>query len=166
MAVLCQQFYLVIPIAIIAARIITIVKNKNNRTSGLFKKLIVNNLFLITPLTIPFIIFFKWHGITHPNFYRHTLSFYPGTIVAVLVVTGLYFIPVIIQSFKLINWFNGFVTLAMATTLVLLFRPVFADTQGPGLFTGVTFHILYLSGNLIKGLPVIGMISLAWLGIL
>jgi len=166
LAVLCQQFYLVVPAAIAFARTILILYQKRRPILPALVQTTVGNIFLLLPLIAPALIFIRWKGLTHPNFHVHSLAFIPSTVTAILFVIGFYFIPYLIQSYKSITGRNVCLALAGAILLVVLFRPVFSDFQGPGLFTGLTYHLMMLSGKISPLITTLSMIGLTFCGIL
>jgi hypothetical protein len=50
--------------------------------------------------------------------------------------------------------------------MVWFFRPTFSDDQGPGLFTGLAFHVITLTAKLGWWMPPIAMIIASFAGIL
>ncbi len=166
LAVLCQQFYLMIPAAIVITRIYIIFRQKNDSIPALLKKTVFSSLLFLVPLIVPFILFFKWGGLTHPNFRSHSLSFYPSTLVAILFVTGLYFIPYLIQSLKELTASKTLTSLFLSILMVLLFKPVFSDIPGPGIFTGITHHLIAITGHIHPFVSTLVMIALTFCGIL
>ncbi len=166
MAVLCQQFFIVIPFAIIACRGLSFLigKEKNRRQS--FKQLFLSNLLLAIPLLLPLALFFYWGGLTHPNFRSHSLAFYPSTVVAILFVTGFYFSPYIFFRRKKIKRMEAIASLFLSTLLVLAFKPIYSDYQGPGLFTGLVFHLITIPGKIQPFITSFLMTGFTMLGIL
>lgn len=166
MAVLCQQFFLVIPFAIIAYRGCSFLFTKKMKRRQSFQQLFLSNLLLAVPLILPFALFFYWGGLTHPNFRSHTLAFYPSTVVAILFVTGFYFSPYIFFRRKKIKSVEAIASLSFSILLVTVFKPVFSDFQGPGLFTGLVFHLITIPGEIHPFISSILMTALTSLGVL
>jgi len=166
LAVLCQQFYLVMPAAIAFSKTILVFRQKEGTLFRRLIKVSISNLLLFLPLTVPGLLFVKWKGLTHPNFHVHSLSFFPSTITAVLFVSGFIFLPYLIQSYKKIKAPTLFFAAVGAALLVLFFKPAFSDFQGPGLFTGITYHLLTLAGVISPAITTLLMMGLACCGIL
>lgn len=145
LAVLCQQFYLVVPAAIALVRTLTALRQRPwppalvRTTTANF---LLANFLLVLPLIVPIWLFIKWGGLTHPNFHVHQLAFGPTTITAILFVVGIYFLPYLIQSYKSLTTLNIGLAVAAAILLTIFYQPVFSDIQGPGRFTGMTLHLL------------------------
>jgi hypothetical protein len=166
LAVLCQQFYLVIPAAIVFCRAIMDWKLQTKQVLPSLKRALFPGSLLLLPLVFPFLIFFKWKGLTHPNFHVHALAFFPSTIVAFSFVTGFYFFPYLVQVRRQLNPVKIIAALLLATLSVLLFKPVFSDFQGPGLFTGITYHLMVIAGKPAPVITTLLMILLTGSGIL
>lgn len=166
MAVLCQQFFLVIPLAIIAHRGIAYFRAKANINLPSFRQLLLYNSLLALPLLLPLALFFYWGGLTHPNFRSHSLAFYPSTVVAILFIAGFYFSPYIFFLRKKITAAEAIASLLLSIVLVTWFKPVFSDIQRPGLFTGLVFHLISLPGKINPVLTSLLMTALTSLGIL
>ena len=167
LAVLCQQFYLVVPAAIAFSRTVMIFRQKEETFTTQLLQTSVANLLLVLPLAVPVLLFIKWKGLTHPNFYADSLSFFPSTVTAILFVTGFLFTPYLVQSYEKIGRRNLIVSLAAAVLLVCLFRPIFSvDDQGPGLFTGITYHLLSMAGVVSPWITYLLMVCLTAFGIL
>jgi hypothetical protein len=164
LAVLCQQFYLVVPVAIALSR--TLLTLRRAPLLPALTRTTIANIILMLPLSAPVFIFIRWHGLTHPNFHVHTLAFVPSTVTAILFVTGFCFIPYLVQSYNSITGRNKFLALVAAILLVTLFRPVFSNFQGPGLFTGITYHLMMISGKIGPWLTTLEMAGLTFCGIL
>ncbi|HLI93097.1 MAG TPA: hypothetical protein VKU83_05795, partial [Puia sp.] len=166
LAVLCQQFYLVVPAAVCFARIILIMYKNRRPFLPALVQTTVGNIALLLPLIAPALVFIRWKGLTHPNFHVHSVAFIPSTVTAILFVIGFYFIPYLIQSYKSITGRNVCLALAGAILLVILFKPVFSDFQGAGLFTGITYHLMMLSGKISPLITTVSMVGLTCCGIL
>ena len=166
MAVLCQQFFIVIPLAIIAYRGLSFLITKEMYRKQSFQHLCLSNLLLVIPLLLPVALFFYWGGLTHPNFRGHSLAFYPSTVVAILFVTGFYFSPYIFFRRKKIKAVEAIASLFLSVVLIMAFKPIFSDFQGPGLFTGLVFHLITIPGKIQPLITTILMTGLTTLGIL
>lgn len=166
MAVLCQQFFIVIPFAIIFYRGLSFFTAKQINRRQSFQQLFLSNLLLAIPLLLPAVLFFYWGGLTHPNFSSHSLAFYPSTVVAILFVTGFYFSPYIFFRRKKIKTVEAIASLFLSILLVMAFKPVFSDFQGPGLFTGLVFHLITIPGKIQPLITSFLMTGLTTLGIL
>jgi hypothetical protein len=166
LAVLCQQFYLIIPFAIILYRFTHELKNGSLSTKTSGRRFLVSSSLLCLPMVLPVALFLQWGGLTHPNFHAHSLSFYPSTLVAILFVTGFYLFLYAWQQYKQFRVLHYAVAAIVAGVGVWWFRPVFSDLQGPGLFTGIAFRVITLTGKLAAFLPAIAMFMLCFTGIL
>ncbi len=164
LAVLCQQFYLVLPAAIALVRTVTSLRCRPMPPA--LAKTTLANFLLVLPLIAPMLIFIRWGGLTHPNFHVHQLAFGATTITAIFFVVGLYFLPYLIQSYKSISGLLFGLAAAAGILLVIFFRPVFSNIQGPGKFTGMTLHLLtipekispLITGPLITTLTIFGIL--------
>ncbi len=167
LAVLAQQFYLMLPVAMMIPRFFNLFSQKTVQKSLTFGKMVLANVFLVLPLAVPFLIFLNWGGLTHPNFSQHSLSFYPSTIVAILFVTGFYCSPYVLQVIRQVSKWEFLISTGLAIILVLLFKPTFGgDFQGPGMFTGLTFRLISVAGKIHPVLTTVLMAALTTSGIL
>ncbi len=155
LAVLCQQFYAVIPAGILLAWFMRFSRKQIRSGTPSFKSSAISTAFLAVPLVVPFLLFTFWGGLTHPNFRDHAIGFYPSTIVAILTVTGFYFAPFLLQSVRDHTKKRVIVGAAISIILVLLFRPAFTDRYGPGAFAGFTHHMIALTGQVHPFMPVL-----------
>lgn len=142
LAILCQQFFLVIPFAIVAYRGVRWLVFDTGSQRRTFTQVFQSNILLLIPLLLPLSLFFAWGGLTHPNFESHSLAFYPSTVVAILFVTGFYFSPFIFLERKKITTVEAIASILLSAVTVYFFKPIFSDVQGPGLFTGLVFHVI------------------------
>ncbi len=166
LAVLCQQFYLAIPAAITVYRLWWVIRQRREGGWLQFGSVIGYLVILNIPLLLPLYIFSKWGGLTHPNFHIHSIGFYPSTVVGILFVTGFYFSTFLLCSFRSLTKAEVAIGGLLSVLLVAVFRPKYGDLQGPGIFTGLTHHIIFLSGKLGGMFPVIVMASLVFSGIM
>lgn len=166
LAVLCQQFYLMVPAAIATSRALAILKRPDTVFLQKLLKISADSLLLFLPLLVPLWLFTQWHGLTHPRFHVHSLAFMPTTITAIFFVIGFTFWPYVWQTRqKITGWALG-VSLMAGVLLVALYRPEFSDLQGPGVFTGITYHLLIIPGRLSPWLTTIALVILCGLGLL
>lgn len=166
-AVLCQQFYLMVPIAIMITEFFMAFRQKSDNRVQLFKRMVISYILLGLPLIVPFLLFFKWGGLTHPNFREFTLAFYPSTLVAILFVSGFNYMPYLLQSIRQINKWEISIASLLSIILVLLFRPTFISYgQGAGLFTGLTYHLITISEKIHPSISAFLMMGLVCSGIL
>lgn len=163
LAVLCQQFFLVVPLAMAGYKVTRWMVKPSDQP---FVGLLIYCSLLLLPLMLPLALFAKWGGLTHSNFSSHSLSFYPSTIVAILFVTGFYFSPYVILYRHKITVVESIASILSATLLVLFWRPVFSDVQGAGLFTGLVFHIFHAGARLAPVIPLVMMFIFTTGGIL
>lgn len=166
LAVLCQQFYVLAPIGIVVYKLIRLIAQKGYTNRKLIGRELAAASLLTIPLLIPFLLFFTWGGITHPNFSSHSLGFYPTTIVAVLFVLGFYFFPYLLLSAKRISVKEAIAAICVAVPLVWKFSPEFSEFQGPGKFTGLVFHLITLFGKIHYSLVPLVMSVLVGAGLL
>jgi hypothetical protein len=166
LGILCQQFYLVIPFSIILYNFALLMRNKSALNTGAVWKFATSSFFMLLPMVLPIALFIKWGGLTHPNFNIHSLSFYPSTLVAILFVTGFYLFIFLLQEYKRLGWKDLLMAALLTLGLVTFFRPEFSNTQGPGLFTGIAFHDITLTGKISDLLPIITMGLACFAGIL
>lgn len=141
-AVLCQQFYLVVPLAVLLHRLMERLTSPAPLQLGSITGEIGSGALLLLPLVVPFALFAAWGGITHVNFRVHSVMFSPTNITAILFVIGFYFFPYLLQVRREIpvgQWLVAFVASVVAVTW---FRPGYSDIQGPGLFTGLVLHLV------------------------
>lgn len=166
LAVLCQQFYLVVPAAIAASQAIIALRHKEASLQSRLIKTCMDSLMLFLPLLIPIWLFMQWKGLTHPNFHVHSLAFMPTTITAIFFVIGFSFAPYLWQQRKALTPRHFLLSLAAASLLVWFCRPEFSDVQGPGLFTGITYHLMVIPGKLSPWLTTVAMVILTSFGLL
>gem|GEM_PF-2259661 len=143
-AILSQQFYIVIPAAVIMWRVWLLVKDRRKTSS--IKKQIISILLISIPLLLPLWLFVKWKGLLHPMSQCHNISFHIENLTAVFTVLGLVFIPFVI-SLKKIDKKTIFIFAPVSLILGIFFAPQWGDSQGPGIFPGITFHILHIIEN-------------------
>jgi hypothetical protein len=165
LAVLCQQFYLLIPAAIAAYRLGNAFQHRREDGQPQFKSVIGSLVAMNIPLLLPLYIFSRWGGLTHPNFQYHSLGFYPSTIVGILFVTGLYYFPFLLLTLRKATKAEILVGGLLSILLVVAFRPQFSSQQGAGIFVGLTNHMISLTGKMGGIFPVVVMIGLVFCGI-
>ncbi|HLX12437.1 MAG TPA: hypothetical protein VKS81_06450, partial [Bacteroidota bacterium] len=165
-AILCQQFYLVIPFSILIAGGLTKSDSPFPYAFSMERYTYRSMGLMLIPVLLPFIIFIKWGGLTHPNFARHALSFHMSTVVAILFVAGFYFSPFAVQSIKSFGLKGLTAAIIASAGLVLFFKPEFSDKPGGGVFTGAVHHLIVLSGRVSAYLPTIFMIILVFSGLI
>jgi hypothetical protein len=141
-AVMCQQFYLVVPVAVAMHRMLEQLRSPALRRAGWIADEFIASVLLLAPLLAPFALFAAWGGITHVNFRVHSVMFSPTNITGILFVVGFYFFPYVLQVRREIPWAQWLVVLAASIAMVVLFRPTYSDVQGPGLFTGLVLHLV------------------------
>ena len=166
LAVLCQQFYLVIPLAVLISRLVHTADEQEGMRRLSIRRAILSTALLSAPMIVPFLLFIAWGGLTHPNFREQAIGCYPSPVVASLTVTGFYFLPFLFQSFRTVTRTRFLSALVVSVLLVLAFRPDFADKYGPGAFAGVVHHLIALSGRMHEVVPVLLTIGLTLSGIL
>ncbi|MGA9120207.1 MAG: hypothetical protein WB699_12655 [Bacteroidota bacterium] len=166
LAVLCQQFYLVVPAAVIIARVLYALRGRMHVSSPEFKTMALSGIVMLVPMILPLLLFLRWGGLTHPDFRFHSIGFYPPTIVGILFVTGFYFAPFLLQSYKALTRGKVILALTLSVVLVFFFKPTFSNHQGPGLFTGITHHLIIAAGKIHPAFSVVMMIGLTCSGIL
>ena len=122
LAVLCQQFYLVMPVALVATRMIGGIARRRSpfsagggrRTGGgrmagegqttgegwmaAELRMAGCHALLLAPLVLPALLFLQWKGLTHPNFRVFSLAFGASTVTALFFVTGFGFLPYLLQE--------------------------------------------------------------------
>ncbi len=155
LAVLCQQFYLVIPLAVLVSRLVHTGDEQDETRRPSVRRVILSTSLLSAPMIVPSLLFIAWGGLTHPNFREQAIGCHPSTVVAILTVTGFYFFPFLFQSFRNVTRRRLLAALAVSVLLVLLFRPDFTDKYGPGAFAGVVHHLIALSGRMHEVVPVL-----------
>lgn len=166
MGVLCQQFFLVLPLALAGSRALGWLLGNRQEQRKRFAVFFLCNLLLLLPLLLPLALFYQWGGLTHPNFAVHTLSFSPSTVVAILFVVGFYFSPYVFLQRKKITAVEAIASILTAILLVAYFRPVFSDIQGAGLFTGLVFRLITIPAAISSMLPLLLMTGCTALGLL
>lgn len=167
LAVLSQQFYLLLPVAMAIPAFIIFLRDYSTNKDSSFGRMVLGRLVLFLPLVVPFYIFFNWEGLTHPHFKSFSFSFHLSILVAVLSVVGFYLSPFVLQLFKQLSKWEILLLIGISIILVLLFKPTFSvDTQGPGLFTGITFHLISVAGKIHPALTLLSMIGLTSAGLL
>jgi hypothetical protein len=140
LAILCQQFYLMLLAAVLLIRLWQYIQER--AVSGSLQSFIISSFLLGVPALIPLAIFYRWGGLVHPNFNVHKLSFFPTALTGMLVVTGFYFWPFILQSFKKLQlWVIG-CALTGGMILSIAFKPAYNDFNGPGIFNGIVYHLI------------------------
>jgi len=164
-SVLCQQFYLFIPVALVVNNLVYHSKYLRSSIEHV-KRMMISSILIMAPLILPGILFFKWGGLTHPNFRIHSVSFQPSVLVAILSVAGFYSLPFLVQIIRNLSMRSVLLLLAVAIPSGYFLLPGFNDRQGPGLFTGISFHLFYLTGQVWKYFPVILVILFTWLGLM
>lgn len=162
LAICSQQFYLMIPLAMI---IFTIYSNIFIRRLEI-KKIIISFILFLIPLILPLLIFIGWGGLTHPNFRIHTISFYPSTIVGIFFVTGFYFFPLLLQNYNIIKIKEILFSILLSFILIIFFKPIFSHHQGAGIFTGLTHHFIYIISKFSNTLSILLMLLLSSMGVL
>lgn len=167
LAVLCQQFYLMIPVAILFPKFITAFRQNAEGRLVYLKDLFIKGLLLAIPMIVPLLLFKRWGGLTHPNFRFNSLDFGPTNLVGISFVTGFYCSPYVLQSLRRINKWELSVSAVLSVLAVLLFRPKFSDVdQGPGIFTGITYHIIIIAGKIHPIVTILMMMALTCFGLL
>lgn len=166
LAVLCQQFYLVMPVAIIFYYFMLLTKKEAKLIGIVTGRFAISSFLILLPLALPIALFIKWEGLTHPNFNVHSLSFYPSTLMAILLVTGFYLFIYLLQSYKNLNWKDVLTSIILTVLMALYFPPKFSNEQGPGLFTGIALHIITLTGEIVTILQFFVMGFACFAGIL
>jgi hypothetical protein len=141
-AVLCQQFYLVVPLAVLLHRLLERLRIPAPQRSGSITGELVSCALLLAPLVVPTALFAAWGGITHVNFRVHSVMFSPTNITAILFVIGFYFLPYLLQVRREIPWGHWLIAFVASLAVVTWFRPGYSDVQGAGLFTGVVLHLV------------------------
>lgn len=166
LAVLCQQFYLVIPLALLLSRFAAAYSQGRTPGAALNRKMIISASLLIGPLIVPALLFLAWGGLAHPNYQERWLGIYPSTAVAVLTVTGFYGAPILFQERRRLR--RGVVALALIVSAVLTvaFKPAFTDRYEPGAFAGMTHHIIDLTARIHPFIPFLLTLGLTMSGVL
>ena len=171
-AVLCQQFYLVVPAAVLLHRLLERLKTPTPHRAVSITSELTSCALLLVPLLAPFALFAAWGGITHVNFRVHSVMFSPTNITGILFVVGFYFFPYVLQVRREISWGHWLVVLVASIAMVTWFRPGYSDVQGHGLFTGLVLHLVEIvrkhqplaATALLTTLVMSGMLSLWTLG--
>ena len=166
LAVLCQQFYLVVLVAVLLTRFVAARVKGNTATPYMAKKEIASSALFALPMVLPGMLFIAWGGLAHPNFQSNAIGFYPSTIVATLSVTGFYFAPLLVQAIRDLTRQMVLVALGVSTVLSIAFRPNFSDKYGPGMFAGIAHHVIALTDYFHSSVPVLLTIVLTTCGIL
>ena len=141
-AVLCQQFYLVVPAAVLLHRWWEFQRPPAGQPRLRFADLVASSALLCLPLVVPMALFVAWGGLTHVNFRVHMVKFSPTNITGILFVIGFYFLPCLVQWRDRIRATHALTALAVALALVGWFRPAYSDIQGEGIFTGLVLHLV------------------------
>lgn len=166
LAVLCQQFYLGIPVAVVFSRFLAARIRGEKGLPFPDRQTLISTAFLVVPLIVPIMLFFAWGGLTHPNFRQHAVGIYPSTITATFTVTGFYFAPFLLQEFRNLKRSMTVIALGISIILALAWTPVFTDRYGPGEFAGVVHHLIALAGRIHPFVPMLLTILLTFSGIL
>ncbi len=171
LAVLCQQFYLMLPAAIALTYLITALRaqdGKDGKLGGRLLKTLYLSAILFLPLLAPAWLFLQWQGLTHPNFNMHSLALTPYNVTAIFALLGFYFFaPYQWQLRYKISLPQWIICAAAAILLVMFYQPEFTDlVQAPGKFTGITFRIISLPAKISPWLTSIGMFILTSCGLL
>ncbi|MEO6316836.1 MAG: hypothetical protein ABIU63_06180 [Chitinophagaceae bacterium] len=140
LAVLCQQFYLMLLAAVLLVRLWQYFQERDN--PGALQYFLISSFLLGLPALIPLAIFYRWGGLVHPNFNVHKLSFFATALTGMLIVIGFYFWPFVLQSVKKLPlWLVG-AALAAGAVLSIVFKPAYNDFNGPGIFNGIVYHLI------------------------
>lgn len=151
LAILCQQFYIAIPLAFIADSILDFIKKKE------YKPLFVSFISL-TPLILPLAVFISWGGLTHPKYQLASPVFSIKTdifktlpvrnLTSVLTIIGFYFIP--FSFFKIreikLKWLLPIILLCLLLSVFNI--PEYSSHQGFNKITGLVHHLLQLSESI------------------
>lgn len=155
-AILCQQFYLVLP----AVFLIIIVLRKNDKRT-LHK--VINVLIFLLPLVLPLLLFYSWGGITHPRYQPYAVSgpglqaflnnIPPANFTAILAICGFYLFPLTIMRVHQLK-LSWIATAAVASLLLAVFNsPEYSSSQGFNQVTGLVYRLLntlYITSPFVK----------------
>ena len=139
LAILCQQFYLVVPIWFLYKLFIDY-KNGNDL------KYISKRFFLFfLPLLLPLLLFVKWGGISNKNFPEHTVSFSfisLTNVTAILAILGGLFFPLIFEKMSKIKFKLALIFFIVALLLTIYASPHWHLVGGKGMISGYTYKVI------------------------
>lgn len=158
LAILCQQFYIAIPVGLLTYLIIEGVIKK---TFG--KNIIYKMVLFILPLTIPISLFGKWGGFSVIS--SHKIIFSIWNITGVLTIIGAWFLPYTLLRMKYLKLWVYIIIGAVSIILGLFFKPMWSQYYDLGNFTGLTFHVIELSKSLGEFVPGLLTIVLTFSGL-
>ncbi|MEO5593841.1 MAG: hypothetical protein ABIR15_13145 [Chitinophagaceae bacterium] len=164
LAILCQQFYLMLLAAVLLVRFLQYIKERE--IAGSLQRFIASSFLLGLPALVPLAVFYGWGGLVHPNFNVHKLSFFPTALTGILMVTGFYFAPFAVQSIKKSDKWQLAGALLGGAVLAIGFRPAYNDFNGPGIFNGIVFHIIEIVSKKMALAGTAMMIFLCGMGLL
>ena len=136
LAVLCQQFYLIVFVFYIGYRLY----KEYFTESG--SKSLLSLIYFLLPFILPLIVFVLWGGLTHRNYRSWGTGFSFVNLTGVLVTLGSVLFPYMIFNIKEIK-VRGLITLLFLSVLLVLFAfPVWVNQPTVGGISGLTFNFL------------------------
>jgi len=135
LAVLCQQWMLVVVLALMLYRLDLYLRKQISL--GLLLKNIVGKFIVILPALL---LFYSWGGLTHPNFASHALHPTFEHLNGVLANVGLLMFFVVLANFRNI-WKKSNVLLLLPLPLLWLAIPRHSIGQGPQEISGVVSQL-------------------------
>lgn len=135
LAVLCQQWMLVVVLALLLYRLDLYLKKQISL--GLLIKSFAGKLIVFLPA---WLLFYSWGGLTHPNFASHALHPTFEHLNGVLANVGLLMFFLVLANFENI-WKKSYVLLLLPLPLLWLAIPRHSIGQGPQEISGVVSQL-------------------------
>jgi len=135
LAVLCQQWMLVVVLALLLYRLDLYLKRQI--PLGLLMKSFAGKFFVFLPALL---LFYKWGGLTHPNFASHALHPTFEHLSGILANVGLLMLIVVLANFKTIFKKSNVLPL-LPLPLLWLAIPRHSIGQGPQEISGVVSQL-------------------------
>lgn len=135
LAVLCQQWMLVVVLALLLYRLDLYLRKQI--TLGLLMKSFTGKFFVFLPALL---LFYKWGGLTHPNFASHALHPTFEHLSGILANVGLLMLIVVLANFKTIFKKSNVLPL-LPLPLLWLAIPRHSIGQGPQEISGVVSQL-------------------------
>lgn len=135
LAVLSQQFYLVLLAPLIIYKLIAFT------TIDYKKGLAVVFIWLVSFIPVA-LLFYLWGGLTHPNYRLWGIEIHVEYLSAILVVLGSVLWPFLIPKLKEIDHRIFFLFLITGLIIAIYIFPAWVKQPTPGGIAGYTFHLL------------------------
>ena len=159
LAVLCQQFYLIV--LVFYFPILFYRRYKQSELRFIWQEL----LLFILPFVLPGILFLIWGGLTHPSYAAWGAAFSLKNLTGVLAVLGSCLFPFLIYKIRDTNLKILTLFFVLSFLLVFFYFPLWVSAPTPGGISGYTFHVLSIINSYSSLVGFIAKAFLVFLGI-